>query len=67
MTAADFRLDSYITLDEWMRATDQRFELLDTAKTGRLTLDALRARMAELQKLQQQRQQQLLRRAGSGG
>jgi Ca2+-binding EF-hand superfamily protein len=65
VTGADLRLDGHITLEEWLRATDQRFELLDTAKTGRLTLEALRAKMAELQKLQQQRQQQQLRRAGS--
>ena len=52
---------------EWLRATDQRFDLLDTAKTGRLTLDGLRAKMAELQKGQEQRQKQQLRRAGSQG
>lgn len=67
VTGADLRLDGHITLEEWLRATDQRFELLDTAKTGRLTLEALRAKMAELQRVQQQRQQQQLRRAGSAG
>jgi EF hand len=56
VTGADFNLDSHITMAEWMRATDQRFDLLDTAKTGRLTLDALRVRMAAMEKLRQQRQ-----------
>jgi len=45
VSGADFNLDSHITLDEWMRATDQRFDLLDTTKTGRLTLDQLRIRL----------------------
>jgi Ca2+-binding EF-hand superfamily protein len=58
VSGADFSLDSHITLAEWMRAADQRFDLLDTAKTGRLTLDGLRAKMAELQKRQQQLQRQ---------
>ena len=40
---ADFNFDSHITPDEWMRAADQRFDLLDKAQTGKLTLDALRA------------------------
>ena len=56
VTGADFNLDSHITMEEWLRATDQRFELLDTAKTGRLTLDALRVKMAAMEKLRQQRQ-----------
>ncbi len=55
VTGADLQLDGRITLEEWLRATDRRFELLDTAKTGRLTLDGLRVKMAELQKLQQRR------------
>jgi len=55
VTGADFNLDSHITMAEWLRATDQRFELLDTAKTGRLTLDALRVKMAAMEKLRQQR------------
>ena len=46
VTGADFNLDSHITLAEWMQATDRRFEMLDTAKTGRLTLDQLRQRLA---------------------
>ena len=45
VSGADFDLDSHITLAEWMRATDDRFELLDTGHTGRLTLEALRARL----------------------
>jgi Ca2+-binding EF-hand superfamily protein len=45
VSGADFSLDSHITLAEWMRATDDRFELLDADHTGRLTLDALRARL----------------------
>ena len=65
VTGADFDLDSHITMAEWLRATDQRFDLLDTAKTGRLTLEALRVKMGELQKGQQQRQQQQLRRSSS--
>ena len=56
VTGADFNLDSHITEAEWLRATDQRFELLDTAKTGRLTLDALRVKMAAMEKLRRQRQ-----------
>jgi hypothetical protein len=46
VSGADYNLDDHITLDEWMRATDQRFDLLDTDKSGRLTLAALRARLA---------------------
>jgi hypothetical protein len=42
VSGADLNLDSHITLAEWMRATDARFDLLDKAHTGRLTLDALR-------------------------
>ena len=43
VSGADFALDGHITFGEWMRATDQRFDLLDTAKTGRLTHDQLKA------------------------
>jgi hypothetical protein len=46
VTGADFSLDGHITRDEWMRASDQRFDMLDTAHTGRLTLDQLRERLA---------------------
>jgi Ca2+-binding EF-hand superfamily protein len=45
VTGADFNLYGHITMDEWVRAADQRFDLLDTAKTGRLTLDQLRAKL----------------------
>jgi hypothetical protein len=45
VSGADFNLDSHITLAEWMRATDDRFELLDAGHSGRLTLDALRVRI----------------------
>ena len=44
VTGADFNLDTHITLDEWLRATDQRFEILDEHKDGKLTLEELRAR-----------------------
>jgi hypothetical protein len=50
VSGADFRLDSHITLDEWMRAADQRFDILDANKDGRLTLDELRARFLPLKK-----------------
>jgi Ca2+-binding EF-hand superfamily protein len=58
VSGADFNLDSHITLAEWMRAADQRFDLLDTAKTGRLTLEGLRAKMAVLQKRDEQLRKQ---------
>jgi len=44
VSGADLNLDSHITLEEWMRATDQRFAILDANKDGRITLDELRAR-----------------------
>jgi hypothetical protein len=47
---ADFDLDSHITLDEWMRATDRRFTILDANKDGRVTLDELRARFLPIKK-----------------
>ncbi|HUO11437.1 MAG TPA: hypothetical protein VMU37_01650 [Caulobacteraceae bacterium] len=50
VTGADFNFDTHITLDEWMRATDQRFDILDEAKDGKLTLDELRARFKVLPK-----------------
>jgi hypothetical protein len=43
---ADFNFDSHITLSEWLHAADQRFDLLDQAHAGRLTLEALRTRLA---------------------
>jgi hypothetical protein len=50
VAGADFNFDTHITLDEWMRATDQRFDILDEAKDGKLTLDELRARFKVLPK-----------------
>jgi hypothetical protein len=50
VSGADFNLDSHITFDEWMRATDQRFDILDANKDGRLTLEELRARFLPLKK-----------------
>src|SRR5581483_9366636 len=44
VSGADFALDSHITAQEWLRATDQRFEILDQNKDGRVTPDELRAR-----------------------
>lgn len=44
VTGADFNFDTHITLAEWLRATDQRFEILDEKKDGKLTLEELRAR-----------------------
>jgi hypothetical protein len=45
VTGADFALDGRITLAEWIKASDQRFDLLDVSKSGRLTLAVLRARL----------------------
>ncbi|HEY3797839.1 MAG TPA: hypothetical protein VGL58_05755 [Caulobacteraceae bacterium] len=42
---ADYSLNSRISLDEWMHAADQRFDLLDAGHSGRLTLDQLRAKL----------------------
>ncbi|RAK59156.1 hypothetical protein DJ021_04750 [Phenylobacterium hankyongense] len=42
VSAADADVDGKVTLDEWMRATDRRFSLLDHDKTGRLTRESLR-------------------------
>ena len=50
VSGADFALDSHITLAEWMRATDQRFAILDANKDGRITLEELRARFLPIKK-----------------
>ena len=50
VSGADYALDSHITLAEWMRATDQRFVILDANKDGRVTLDELRARFLPIKK-----------------
>lgn len=47
---ADFNLDSRISFDEWMQATDRRFTILDANKDGRVTLDELRARFLPIKK-----------------
>ena len=47
---ADLALDSHITLDEWMRATDRRFTILDANKDGRVTLEELRARFLPIKR-----------------
>ncbi|MDB5417541.1 MAG: EF-hand domain protein [Phenylobacterium sp.] len=44
VTGADENLDSRVSLEEWRRATLRRFAVLDKAKTGRLTLDALKGK-----------------------
>lgn len=43
LTNADENLDGRVSMQEWRRATERRFKLLDKAKTGRLTLETLRA------------------------
>ncbi|MBV9997316.1 MAG: hypothetical protein JO127_19095 [Caulobacteraceae bacterium] len=46
VSGADFQFDGKVSLAEWMQATDQRFDLLDKNKTGRLTREAMKARLA---------------------
>lgn len=45
VSGADLNLDSHITFAEWMAAADRRFDILDTDKTGRLTLAFLRTKL----------------------
>lgn len=42
---ADENLDGRISLEEWKHATARRFNALDKARTGRLTLDALKGKV----------------------
>ena len=39
---ADTNIDGRVSTEEWSAITDRRFEVLDKAKAGKLTLDALR-------------------------
>lgn len=41
---ADENVDGRVTLEEWRHATLRRFKVLDKAKTGRLTLEALQGK-----------------------
>jgi len=50
VSGADFALDSHITFAEWMRATDQRFAILDANKDDRVTLEELRARFLPIKR-----------------
>ena len=50
VTDADFNLDSHITFEEWIRAADRRFQILDANKDGRVTLEELRARFLPTKK-----------------
>jgi len=45
VTGADFNLDMQVTADEWRRAADRRFDLLDPGKSGRLERSALAGRL----------------------
>jgi hypothetical protein len=50
VSGADFDLQGRVTLANWMRATDERFDLLDTTKTGHLTHDQLKALVEKKEK-----------------
>ena len=50
VSGADLNLDSRVTHEEWMRAADQRFDILDQSKDGRLTLQELRARFLPIRR-----------------
>lgn len=42
LTGADTDIDGKVTAAEWAKATTRRFDHLDRAKAGRLTMDSLR-------------------------
>ena len=50
VSGADLDLNSRISLEEWLRVTDRRFDLLDKKKQGFLDHDALRALLAKSSK-----------------
>jgi Ca2+-binding EF-hand superfamily protein len=43
VSSADVKLDSHISLAEWLAAADRRFDMLDTKHLGYLTHDELKA------------------------
>ncbi|HEY7900679.1 MAG TPA: hypothetical protein VIC25_05790 [Caulobacteraceae bacterium] len=43
VSSADLKLDSHITLAEWLAVADQRFDLLDVKHQGYLTEESLRS------------------------
>jgi len=45
VAGAEFDFNGRVSLANWMRAADERFDLLDVGKTGRLTREALKARL----------------------
>jgi hypothetical protein len=45
VTGAEYELNGHVSHADWVRATKERFDLLDAAKTGRLTREALRAKL----------------------
>ena len=46
ITFADADLNQRVSSEEWAKAARRRFEILDTDQDGKLTLDALRPRLA---------------------
>jgi hypothetical protein len=49
VSGADYDLDGKVSLADWMKATDARFDLLDTGKTGQLTHEQLKAKLLKLE------------------
>jgi hypothetical protein len=45
VTGAEYELNGHVSHADWVRATKERFDLLDSSKTGRLTREALRAKL----------------------